>query len=277
MTALTLFIILITVVAVYSIWVEPNLLRVAHLELCFPDLPRSFDGFHIVHITDVHCLLPGRREAAAALRISELSPDALLCTGDLFNDGRLSRATAEWFENLNRGRNTYLVLGNHDATYRIARSVVQECLRTMGVEVLRNETVALRKGQEVIRLIGVDDPRRGLDDLALCADGRRETGFTVLLAHSPEIHYQLHKYPVDLTLSGHTHGGQMCLPFVGPIYTNVRDTPRRLCSGLTWLDNSKAFYVSRGLGLSSFAVRLFCPPEIASITLRRGSRDSQEC
>jgi len=274
MAAVLVFALGIVACLFYVLLVEPNTVRLTRLELHFPQLPSAFDGLHIIHITDLHLIRPGARERKAAAIINRLQPDLVLCTGDLFDDGSLSKEIVDWLNCLNPGGDTYFVLGNHDVAYPIARPVVQKVLEMMGLKVLRNEALFLTRGNDRIRLIGVDDPFCGADDLDICLTQKQEPIFTVLLAHSPDIHDDILRHPVNLTLAGHTHGGQVCLPGFGPLYTNTRRTPRRRCAGLTWFDDSRAMYVSRGLGMSSLPIRFLSFPEVVSLVLRCSSPGS---
>ncbi len=147
------------------------------------------------------------------------------------------------------------VLGNHDFIEMVPG------LEAMGIRILLNEAVPIRRNGEVIWIAGVDDPhfyeahnlKKTFQEVP-----RRE--FKVLLAHSPELVEDAANFMVDYYLCGHTHGGQICLPRGIPVITNATCS-RKYVSG-PWKYQKMAGYTSRGTGSSGLTVRFFCPPEI---------------
>jgi len=153
------------------------------------------------------------------------------------------------------------VLGNHDAAEKVPH------LERLGVTMLMNQSLALRHGSDTIWLVGLDDPHYyGCDDLPGALRGVPEETFKVLLVHTPELLAEAEASGVDLYLCGHTHGGQICLPLVGPLITGVK-CPRRYVRG-AWRYKRMQGYTSAGVGVSVVPVRFFCPPEIGLIELR---------
>jgi predicted MPP superfamily phosphohydrolase len=153
------------------------------------------------------------------------------------------------------------VLGNHDCA-----EMVPELTR-LGVKVLVNEALEVRHGTHGIWLIGVDDPHYyGCDDLSGALLDVPQEGFKILLVHTPEMVAEAAQHGIQLYLCGHTHGGQICLPWIGPIIVNA-NCPRRFTRGI-WRYKHVQGYTSAGVGTSGVPVRFFCPPEIALIELR---------
>lgn len=260
----------ITAVLVYAACIEPNLLRITRHHLHFPNLPASFDGLCVVHLTDIHCFRVGMRERRVARMVNHLSPDLIVCTGDLFDCGRLTREACCWLASLHSGHGVVMTLGNHDVRERISDGAVQRLLEIYGVKVLRNELIHLQHGQESIDVVGTADPHYGKADIEHVLRQLPQESFKIALAHSPDVHSLLTDSGVDLVLCGHTHGGQVCLPVIGPVLTNTWKTPRRLCSGLSLLNERTRLVVSRGVGIATgLPFRFFCRPEIVSITLKR--------
>jgi hypothetical protein len=158
----------------------------------------------------------------------------------------------------------YAVLGNHDSIDMVAP------LEAMGVRCLVNESVALDRGDAALHLAGVDDAhfyRMDNLDQAL-ADVPPDT-FTILLSHTPELWRQAAHSDVDLMLSGHTHGGQICLPGGVPVFLSAK-LPRRLGRG-AWRHHDLVGYTSVGCGACVVPVRFHCPPEITLHVLERGA------
>jgi len=154
------------------------------------------------------------------------------------------------------------ILGNHDCI-EIAPDL-EDC----GIVMLINEAVSVRRGSQTLSVAGVDDPHYyQCHDLEKAFRDVAPHDFSILLAHSPEIIYSINGQKIDLCLCGHTHGGQICLPRIGPVFTHCH-TPRRYISGL-WRYGDTVGFTSRGAGSSGLPVRFNCPPEIVMLTLNR--------
>jgi hypothetical protein len=155
----------------------------------------------------------------------------------------------------------YAVLGNHD-TIRMVPA-----LEDMGIQMLLNESVTLTRGNECIHLVGIDDAHYyRVDNIEKAASQIPTAAFSILLSHTPEIYRQAAHAGFNLLLSGHTHGGQICLPGAVPI-TLDSVLPRRMGSG-AWKYHDMIGYTSVGVGSSIVPVRLNCPPEITLHRLR---------
>lgn len=235
-------------------------------DIVMPGLPAGFDGFTILQISDLHVdMNPG-----AMRRLIELLPDLRydLCvlTGDY--RGRTFGPYDATIEGMARMRAhltgpAYGVLGNHD-TIRMVPA-----LEGMGIRILLNETETLVRGAERLYLAGIDDAHYyRMDNIEKAALPIPDGEFSILLSHTPEIYRQAAHADFDLMLSGHTHGGQICLPGAIPI-TLDSALPRRMGSG-SWRYRRMVGYTSVGVGSCIVAVRINCPPEITLHQLRRG-------
>ena len=236
-----------------------------HLE--WEHLPAAFDGFRILQISDVHIdKAPHLAETIAGL-VSGLSVDLCALTGDFrFDpDGPCERVypPMETIVRAVRSTEGFLgVLGNHDYAEQI------EGLERIGIRMLVNEGVRIRRGEDTIFLAGVDDPNfYRLHDLEAALRDARADEFKILLAHSPEIAGEAEQAGVSFYLCGHTHAGQICLPNGRPILVNAT-SPIEYGKGL-WRCGSMTGYTSRGAGSSVVPVRFNCPPEVAVIELRK--------
>jgi len=156
----------------------------------------------------------------------------------------------------------FAVLGNHDT------ELVKNYLTASGIRVLDNEHEKIFLGKDYIYLIGVDDPWTGRDDLARAMEGTEKDGLKILLAHSPDIIDKAAKQKIDLVLVGHTHGGQVNIPFLGELIQSLLKYGQQYTKGLFKID-STYLYVNRGIGTSVFPIRFNCPPEITLIELRK--------
>ncbi len=233
-------------------------IQIRHNDIRLKDLPSLFDGFTILHISDMHVdMNPG-----AMLRLIELlqgvKHDICILTGDYRAKtfGPFSAA----LEGLRKVRAhfkqpVYGVLGNHD-TIRMVPG-----LEEMGIRMLLNESEKIVRGSQHIHLAGIDDAHYyRADNIEKAASQIPDDEFSVLLSHTPEIYRQAAHAGFRLLLSGHTHGGQVCLPGSIPI-TLDSVLPRSMGSG-PWRYHAMVGYTSVGAGSSIVAVRFNCPPEI---------------
>ena len=239
--------------------------QLRHNAIQCPDLPPGFDGFTILHLSDLHVdTNPGAMARVAEL-VANTRYDISVLTGDF--RGRTFGGFEATLSGLGRIReylagDVFAVFGNHD-TIRMLPG-----MEALGIRVLVNESVELERGGGRIHLVGVDDAHYFRMDNIEKATARVPPGeFAILLSHTPEIYRQAAYADFKLMLSGHTHGGQICLPGSIPITLDSR-LPRRLGSG-AWMYHRMPGYTSAGAGTSIVPVRINCPAEITLHTLRR--------
>jgi uncharacterized protein len=229
-------------------------------------LPRSFGGFSILHISDLHADMSEGAMSRVIELVDGMRYDICALTGDF--RGKTFGPFDAALEGVARVRShltgpVYAVLGNHD-TIRMVPDLEQ-----MGIRVLLNETEVITRGDERIHLAGIDDAHfYRVDNIEKAAAGIPERAFSILLSHTPEIYRQAAHAGFRLLLSGHTHGGQICLPGSIPITLDSK-LPRRLGSG-AWKYHDMIGYTSVGAGSSIIPVRINCPPEITLHRLQRG-------
>ena len=221
-------------------------------------IPAAFDGFSILHLSDLHADMSAEAMRRASAIIADLSYDLCVLTGDYRGQtfGPYLPCLQAMRDLLDAMRgDAYGVLGNHD-TIRMAPD-----LERMGVRILLNEHVEIEREGASIFLAGVDDAHfYRVDNLEKTAAGVPEGAFSILLSHTPEIYRQAAHAGFDLMLSGHTHGGQICLPGGVPL-TLESSLPRRMGRG-AWRYGEMAGYTSAGCGACVVPVRFNCPPEI---------------
>jgi uncharacterized protein len=221
-------------------------------------LPSRFDGFTLLHISDLHVDMNEGAMRRLAELLPDMSYDVCVLTGD-YRGATFGPFDAA-LEGLARVRSrlkgpVYGVLGNHD-TIRMVPG-----LEEMGIRILLNECEAISRGDQTIYLAGIDDAHYyRVDSIEQAASTIPHGKFSILLSHTPEIYRQAADSGFDLLLSGHTHGGQICLPGSIPI-TLAAVLPRRMGSG-AWKYNDMVGYTSVGVGSSVVAVRINCKPEI---------------
>ena len=226
--------------------------------VCLPSLPASFDAFTILHLSDLHADLSQRALARAVELFQGLEYDLCVLTGDFrgrtYGDyGPTLELVAQLRASL-RGA-VYGVLGNHDSIMMVPG------LEALGIAVLLNECIPIRRGEDAIYLAGVDDAHfYRADNIEKAATEIPERCVSILLSHTPEIYRQAAHAGFDLMLSGHTHGGQICLPGGIPILLEA-DVPCALGAG-PWRHRQMVGYTSVGAGSSVVPVRFNNRPEI---------------
>ena len=248
-------------------WVEPYLPEVTEHTVFLPDLPLEYDGLRIAHLTDLHRgpVTPEDAIARALSATAALDPDAVVLTGDFVHNHHrdaapLARLLAE---HLRPRLGLWACLGNHDYGSDAAR-VSEALTRFGGVRVLRNEADQLLPG---LYLAGIDDHLRGRPDPAATVAGIPPAAAVVYLTHNPVGVFAVDRRPW-LVLAGHTHGGQIRIPFTAPHFPpGMEGFP--LIAGWGIFDQAR-LYINRGVGMGMVPLRLFCRPEVALFTLRRG-------
>jgi len=231
-------------------------------------LGREFEGFTIGHLTDLHrgLYVPASFIRRAVEAMNAAQPDLVVLTGDYLSRSKqfLASSTQE-VARLKAPSGKLAVLGNHDH-WIDADEVARQFTETAGCQVLRNESLTLMLGEGVLTFVGLDDPYTHHDDFDQAMATIPGESPTILLSHTPDTIEEASRRGVSLVLAGHTHGGQIVVPGFGPPVPNST-FGRRFVSGLHH-HGSTAIYTNRGVGMAVLPVRLFCPPEVALITLK---------
>ncbi len=252
--------------------VEPLLVETTELALAFDDLVPAAPPVRVVHITDTHIERSSFREATVIRRVNALQPDLILLTGDYLNLSYLSDPTSaahfrQFVAQLEAPYGIYGVRGSVEPTLESMVWLVE------GTDIvwLEQEAVTVDVRGQPVTLVGVACSHRQELDVARLAqalDGLPADAFTLLLYHSPDLIREASEHKVDLYLGGHTHGGQLRLPFYGAIITSSM-YGRRYAAGM-FEENGTKMYISRGLGFEGGGMpraRFLCRPEIVSIEL----------
>jgi predicted MPP superfamily phosphohydrolase len=194
---------------------------IREIRLTYANLPESFCGFTMLHLTDLHADGVTGLADAISERLRHLEVDLCVMTGDYRFEVRgpchgIYHPMEHILKSVNARLGVVGILGNHDVSEEIP------ALERLGVRMLINEAIEVRRGRDSTWVIGVDDPHYyGCDDLPAALRNVPSEAFKILLVHTPEIITEAEASGVDLYLCGHTHGGQVCLPFIGPIITNA--------------------------------------------------------
>jgi predicted MPP superfamily phosphohydrolase len=229
-----------------------------HHKVSSAHVPPSFDGFRILHLSDLHADISKAAMTSAIEFVADLDYDLCVLTGDYrgatFGPFEPALDAMSRLCSCLKGP-VYGVLGNHDTLLMVPG------LEFMGIRMLLNETVTIERGAARIHLAGIDDAHfYRVDNIEKAAGGLQPGEFSILLSHTPEIYRQAAHAGFDLLLSGHTHGGQICLPGGIPL-TLAAHLPRAMGRG-AWRCNHMAGYTAAGAGTAVVPARYNCPAEI---------------
>lgn len=262
----------------WMVWSNTSI-EVTRITIAGGRLPHSFSGFTIAHVSDLHNAEFGKSNLTLLRKLEAEKPDIIVITGDLADSRRTNIEIAlEFAEKAMKIAPVYFVTGNHEA--RIDEYVrLEEGLKDLGVGVLRDEAHKIEKGSEEILLIGLDDPRftlkndrfeekQALVNTRLKNLKADSNDYTILLFHRPELFEIYAANDIDLVLSGHTHGGQIRLPFIGAVAVPDQGIFPKYDAGLFRSGNTYMI-ISRGLSNSLLPVRVNCRPELVIVTLER--------
>ncbi len=253
-------------------------LMIAEQKIALPNLPRAFEGFRIAQLSDIHIgpYMPAAEIRKYANIANERKADLIALTGDFVTfDPSTQQPVVDALRGLRAPYGVWGCLGNHDAWAGVEDSIT-ELFRLVGIRILRGERVDVRAGGDSLNLIGVDfqsehrfGPSPAVPDLlGNIRDAVDPSRVNILLSHNPDTFDRAAEMRIDLSLAGHTHGGQAALEFISP-----EIAPSRLVTPYVAGLFRKAggqLYVNRGLGTIFIPIRLGAPPELTVYTLTRG-------
>ncbi|WP_174613093.1 metallophosphoesterase [Virgibacillus ihumii] len=254
----------------YAREIETGMLELKRDVISSKKIPDSFNQFKIIQFSDTHIGFHYSLEQLDELvnTINNEKPDLIVFTGDLVDQAN----TYNWSENLvialkklqaNHGK--YWIYGNHDHG-GYGTDVVKNAMDKADFQLLKNSHATIRIADREIILAGIDDVMLGNPDLRKTLVAANPDLFTILLAHEPDYADRVTQYPVDVQLSGHSHGGQVRLPFIGDLYTPLY--AEKYVQGRHSLNDGKLIlYVSKGIGTTRVPYRFLCKPEINIFTL----------
>jgi len=246
----------------YGSFIEPKMLTVKKYDV---PLGVSADRLKIAVVADTHLGVFKHREwlERVVSRVNALEPDLVILGGD-FVVNLAGLEALEPLRQLKSRLGNYAVLGNFD--YRTGAVDVRKRIESYGVEVLTNESVPIDVDGREIRLIGLDDFWLGEPDWGKALAGIPPEAVKILAAHNPDMASQAEASGVKLMIAGHTHGGQIRLPFIGPLTRLPVVIGQRFDKGLFDFGPMRLF-INPGVGESGVRARLFCPPEISLLTV----------
>lgn len=254
----------------YARYIEPKRIEINHKTIKHHQIPKSFHDVKIVQFSDTHLhehfSINHLKKVVDV--INEQKPDIIVFTGDLIDEpnryGHIHEI-APILKSLRAPLGKFAIYGNHDHG-GYGTEIYQNVLHLSEFHLLKNEVkkVLLPDGS-YINIVGLDDLMLGRPSWDEALNNIEKNAYTILLAHEPGAIHQSKNYPVNLQLSGHSHGGQIKLPFIGPLYTPPYTD--EYYEGLYQIDNT-TLYVNRGLGTTRLPFRFLSVPEITVFTLK---------
>jgi uncharacterized protein len=232
-----------------------------------PKLPSAFDGFRIALFSDIHLypFTPIQVVSDAVALANSFQPDLVILAGDfVWHDVEAVFDLVPVLSRLNSTAGTFAVLGNHD--HRKGPQIVTQALNQACIRLLTNDGIILQRGNGSIYLAGIDSAWGGAPEPDAALQNRRGDLATIVAVHEPDyIKDLVVRFPVDLQLSGHSHGGQVRLPIVGPLILPPMGLVYDM--GLYRVGEAQV-YTTRGIGTIHINARFNCPPEVTALTLQ---------
>lgn len=255
---------------VYAHNIEPSLLDIQFVEMKHNLIPKSFDGLKIVQFSDTHLGFQYSLKQLSGLikKINSFHPDLVFFTGDLMDAPNQFKETDKIIpilQQINAPLGKYSIYGNHDHG-GYGSTIYKNIMQTANFTLLQNESkqIQLSDGSRIY-LIGIDDAMLGRPDFNIAQQQVPENAFKILLSHAPDLVERASQYNIPWQLSGHSHGGQVKIPFVGALV--IPPFAQKYPEGYYLVKNTN-LYVNRGLGTTRLPFRFMAKPELTVFTLK---------
>lgn len=254
----------------YARYIEPHMLTVQKHDITHTKIPRHFHNFKVLQFSDTHVGFHYDLNDLEKLvdRINQEEPELILFTGDLVDEPHTYSFPPRLVEILNKleaPMGKYWIYGNHDHG-GYGTDKIREVMDQSGFQLLQNKHVSIQNGDSSFTLAGVDDVMLGKPDINQTLSQAPDELFTLLMVHEPDVALEYQHYPIDVQLSGHSHGGQVQLPFFG--YLVTPPFAEHFVEGHYPLEEGLQLYVSRGIGTTRLPYRFLCRPEISVFHLK---------
>lgn len=263
-------ILLIALVILFGyIYIDLNFTRVEYVDIESNKI-HGADTLKILQISDFHSAKSTIIRNRILSSIKGLKPDIIVLTGDIIDSFPKNLESVYNFikDIIDINPNVYFVSGNHE--WRSGHNIrFTKGLESIGVTILNNTNRVIKTGDTLINLCGIDDYSNKSYSMGSAFNNIDSRNFTVLLSHEPDIVLDYKDIPADLILSGHTHGGQVRIPFVGALIAPGQGLFPKYDKGLYKLDNGSFLYIDSGVGTSTFPIRFCDRSQISLITIKK--------
>lgn len=261
-----------TVGYMYARYIEPRQLRIEHHDIRHPLIPKGFDGMKIIQFSDTHLGYNYHLHQLTELitEINRQMPDIVIFTGDLIdnpNQYKQQKKIIPILDKVDAPLGKFAIYGNHDHG-GYGTNIYRNIMESAGFKILRNEIRFIHLlDNSQIRFAGLDDSMLGQPNFKPLSNKLEFDCYTILLAHEPDIATEASQYHCHFQISGHTHGGQIKIPFFGPLYTPPLG--KQFIEGFYEVGSKKMkLYVNRGIGTTRIPLRFLSKPELTVFTLR---------
>ncbi len=253
------------------------ILDVEEVPIKIPNWDSRLDGLKVAVVGDIHAGMPffeDRRVRKIVDRINSLKPDIVLLVGDYVNGGWYQSAMdlkklGGYLGNIKAPFGVYAILGNHDYLYGAGE--IRKMINSTGIKLLENSNAKVKTPKGDFYISGIADPLSADYSYSQALGGIEKNAPVIFLSHTPDVFREIPS-EVGVTFSGHTHGGQVRLPFIGALFSNTFRGDK-LVEG-EYRRDGKTIFVTRGLGTSRIPARFMCTPVITLVTLDRDTRQS---
>ncbi|MGF1538860.1 MAG: metallophosphoesterase [Pleurocapsa sp.] len=253
----------------YGTILEPNWIEIVPINLTIPHLSESFNNFKLVQISDIHLsdYMPKARLDKIARLVNQQQADAVVITGDFITRKHkfVAENLIEFLNQINSSEVTLSVMGNHDRQHREEKKLEQALIKSKVIN-LDNQIYVIHRDTEKLIFAGIDDPYVGQPDLTKVVEQLTDNSPVILLVHQPDfVDISAKTGKFALQLSGHSHGGQIKMPFLPPSF--LPPGGQKYFAGLNQVDHTLV-YTNRGLGMTAVPIRFNSRPEITVFTFK---------
>lgn len=274
------FLILLIFILSITIWlkIEPYCIKIKDITLKYSNLPKEFDGFSLIFLSDIHTYSWGLYEEKLKKKLNQVKEsDICVICGDLAYEKEIAQNIPRLLNSAKVKGNTYIVFGNTEYKEHNDSNVLSKIYENSGYILLNNKSHKIEKNNEYINLVGIDDPVSFHDDIKKAFEGVEKDSFKIFLTHCPSMTIDAIDHNVNLVLAGHTHGGQVKLLFY-TIYTHMNKnkflnhgfwSAKKLGKKIEKKLENFNLIISNGLGTSVLKIRFLARPEIYRITLKK--------
>ncbi len=258
-----------------SVWIalEDKAIETNYYTIQSDKISSAFDSYRIAQISDLHNNKIGKNNKKLIKALRDTKPDIIVVTGDLIDSRHTDTETAvNFMKDAIKIAPCYYTNGNHESRVTDQYDILKEELTNIGVTILENESVTLDKDRDTINLLGINDPDFHFGEAESVIDAnikelKKDESYTILLSHRPELFDIYVENNIDLVFTGHAHGGQFRLPFVGGLFAPNQGAFPEYDFGL-YTEGDTNMLVSKGIGNSIFPFRFNNRPEIVVAVLK---------
>ncbi|MEW9108885.1 metallophosphoesterase [Cytobacillus gottheilii] len=257
----------------YAHEIEPKLLKTEYVTISSSSIPDNFSNLKIIQFSDTHLGFHYDINDLEKLvnKMNQLEPDIVLFTGDLMDEPNMypeTQAIVPVLNKLQASIGKFAIYGNHDHG-GYGTDIYKDIIEEGNFTLLKNDQRKVQIGEQAIYILGIDDAMLGKPDIQTAMNGIPNDAYTILLSHAPDLAEHAAEFGINLQLSGHSHGGQIQLPFLGALVKPPHAVNYYEGFYTVGTVNPLTLYVNRGIGTTRLPFRFLCRPELTVFTLKK--------